>query len=135
MNQVKSFKQFNEEIQLNNHINSFVDYACKELQIESKPTIHLVNDKKAALENTSFGSYSPSEHKIAINIAGRHTADILRTLAHELVHHRQNLDGLLHSQAGETGSSFENEANSLAGIMMRNYGKMNSKIYEDTEVL
>jgi hypothetical protein len=135
MSKVKSFKQFNEETQLNDHISSFVDYACKELQIENRPMIHVINDKKAALENTSFGSYSPSDHKIAINIADRHTADILRTLAHELVHHRQNLDGLLHSEAGETGSTFENEANSLAGIMMRNYGKMNSKIYEETEVL
>jgi hypothetical protein len=47
-----------------------------------------------------------------------------------MVHHKQNLDGVLTNYAGETGSEFENEANSVAGIIMRNYGKQNPRIYE-----
>jgi len=37
--------------------------------------------------------YSPSDHKIALYTQGRHIKDILRSLAHELVHHNQNCRG------------------------------------------
>ncbi|MFN9955946.1 MAG: hypothetical protein ACK55I_22850, partial [bacterium] len=57
-------------------------------------------------------------------------ADILRTLGHELVHHRQNELGMLTMTSGETGSEIENEANVKAGIMMRDFGKTHEEIYE-----
>jgi hypothetical protein len=37
--------------------------------------------------------YSPSEHKIGLYTQGRHVKDVLRSLAHELVHHNQNCRG------------------------------------------
>tara|TARA_Y100000310_G_scaffold46438_2_gene43151 strand:- start:78 stop:1556 length:1479 start_codon:yes stop_codon:yes gene_type:complete len=43
------------------------------------------------LGKTAF--YSPSEHKIGLYTQGRHIKDILRSLAHELVHHNQNCRG------------------------------------------
>ena len=128
------FTQFLQEQEVRSHIDNFIDYACKHLEIEERPEIELVNDKTHALENTSFGQYRPGEKKITVNIAGRHTADVLRTLAHEMVHHKQNLKGELYNEAGQTGSEIENEANSMAGIMMRNYGKMNSRIYEQSDI-
>jgi Zn-dependent peptidase ImmA (M78 family) len=57
-------------------------------------------------------------------------ADILRTLAHELVHHMQNLDDRLTDNSGDDGSPEENEANALAAVIMRQYGRENSHIYE-----
>jgi ribosomal protein S27AE len=57
-------------------------------------------------------------------------ADILRTLAHELVHHMQNGKGELDSDSGEDGSPSENEANSTAGIIMRKFGRDNPEIFE-----
>lgn len=50
-------------------------------------------------------------------------ADILRTLAHELVHHMQNLDDRLQDNSGDDGSPEENEANALAAVIMRQYGR------------
>jgi hypothetical protein len=103
-----------------------------QLQLSEIPHVDLIHCEKEAAERGSFGSYSPSDKAITVIAAGRHTADILRTLAHELVHHKQNLEGKLVdiSSAGETGSEFENEANSQAGILLRNYGKLNRSIYE-----
>lgn len=43
------------------------------------------------LGKTAF--YDPEQKKIAIYITGRHIKDILRSLAHELVHHSQNCRG------------------------------------------
>ena len=57
-------------------------------------------------------------------------ADVLRTLAHELVHHRQNELGKLNNDSGKTGSDVENEANVKAGILMRDFGKDREEIYE-----
>ena len=78
----------------------------------------------------SFGGYIPSKKEIYIVIANRNLADILRTLAHELVHWKQDLEGRLNENSGQTGSDEENEANSIAGIVLRNYGKKNPIIYE-----
>jgi Zn-dependent peptidase ImmA (M78 family) len=55
-------------------------------------------------------------------------ADILRTLAHELVHHMQNLNG--DELNGEDGSDTENEANAMAGVIMREFGRENPEIFE-----
>jgi hypothetical protein len=55
--------------------------------------------------------------------------DVLRTLAHELVHAKQNELQLLTPDSGETGHDHENDANAIAGILMRDYGKQNPDIY------
>jgi hypothetical protein len=57
-------------------------------------------------------------------------ADILRTLAHELVHRRQDEQGRIDYNSGDTGSEIENEANSTAGVLLRNFGKVHENIYE-----
>ena len=47
-----------------------------------------------------------------------------------MVHHKQNELGLMHPDSGKTGSDIENQANSVAGVMMRNFGKTHEDIYE-----
>ena len=55
--------------------------------------------------------------------------DILRTIAHELVHRKQDELGLLNSDSGKTGSKHENQANSIAGILLRTFGKNNPEVF------
>ena len=86
------------------------------------PKITLSNKSSDAVNLRSFGGYIPSKKEIYIVIANRNLADILRTLAHELVHWKQDLEGRLNENSGQTGSDEENEANSIAGIVLRNYG-------------
>ena len=131
---MKKFKQYLKEQEAKSSIQDFMGYCKDNLGITELPSLVVVDDRNIARENTSFGGYSPSEKTIHLNVAGRHLADVLRTLAHELVHHKQNQDGVLHNYAGETGSEFENEANSMAGVLMRNYGKANPAIYEEVEL-
>lgn len=54
-----------------------------------------------------------------INCLNRHPTDVLRTLSHELVHLAQSQIKPLSAADGVTGSDVENEANALAGILMR----------------
>lgn len=111
-------------------IRDFIDYCQTNLEIEELPEIEFTEDKSWATNSRSFGHYVPSNNFLKVYIGNRNLADILRTLSHELVHHRQNELGMIKSNSGQTGSEIENQANSISGILMRNYGQMNELIYE-----
>lgn len=108
-------------------IKSFVDYACDRLNID-EPKIYIINSPTYSQEYKSFGGYIPSEQEIKVVVHNRNMADILRTLAHELVHHMQNLNG--DELDGNDGSNTENEANAVAGVLMREFGRNNPEIFE-----
>ena len=110
-------------------IGDFVNYVSEYLSV-TKPKIKLINQEGYTQEHRSFGGYMPSEQKILVVVHNRNMADILRTVAHEMVHHMQNLDNRLEPNSGEDGSPEENEANSLAGVIMRQFGRENEHIYE-----
>lgn len=112
-------------------VNDFISYVSETIDIDEKPSVDVSFDEnEVAKEQKSFGSYNPMTYEIRIVGFNRNLADTLRTLAHELIHHKQNLNNELHEKSGETGSDHENEANALAGRLMREYGKKNPKIFE-----
>ncbi len=110
-------------------VKHFIEYCKSELSIQTLPDIKLIADKNFVSEFRSFGEYNPNENSIKVFYKGRNLADVCRSLAHELVHHRQNELDMIYNTAGETGSEVENEANALAGILMRDYGKLNVNVY------
>jgi hypothetical protein len=116
-----------------NSINHFVEYASKKLKLKEQPKITLVSGRKYSEAKTSLGGYNPMSKEIYVAIEGRLTADILRTLAHEMVHRKQDELGLVKDEVkdGATGSPIENQAHAVAGILMRNYGKINKQIYNE----
>jgi hypothetical protein len=110
-------------------MKKFVDYACDRLNI-NEPKIVIINSPEYAPNNHSFGLYGNDSQRIKVVVHNRNMADILRTLAHELVHHQQNLQGRMYDGAGEDGSPIENEAHSVAGVLMREFGRQNPEIFE-----
>jgi hypothetical protein len=112
-------------------IKKFIGYAINELGIQKPPSgLTLSHNNDDAKSMHSFGSFNPNNDKIWVYVKNRNMADILRTLAHELVHRKQAEDGRLELNSGETGSDIENEANARAGILLRDFGKQNENIYE-----
>lgn len=107
---------------VNEHMVTQLLRLCKnELDINKLPQIRLLD--KPYLEGNgkrSFGMFTGDEINVAIN--GRHPMDVLRTLAHELVHWKQQLNGEI--MDGKDGSSTENDANAIAGVIMRKFGQM-----------
>ena len=97
------------------------------------PKVYITEDRNWVLKRRSFGEYTPADKSVVFYIKNRNMADILRTCAHEMIHHRQNELGKITNNAGKTGSPIENQANALAGIILREYGKMNMLIYENTK--
>jgi cytidyltransferase-like protein len=113
-------------------IGEFVKYSIKNLGLQNLPsslTLSYNNDR--AKEMHSFGCFDPNTKKIWVYVKNRNMADILRTLAHELVHRRQEEQGRLDPTSGQTGSPIEDEANAMAGVLLRNFGKINNNIYEN----
>jgi predicted nucleotidyltransferase len=119
--------KLNEGMMDSNLFERFMSYACKELDIQNPPSFEIKTDFGG--EQPSFGAYVPFDHHIFLNPSNRNIVDVLRTLAHELVHAKQNELQLLTPDSGETGHDHENDANSIAGILMRDYGKQNPDIY------
>ena len=116
------------------NIQHFIEYATKRLKLNEKPKVVLLKDNELDREQPSLGGYSPLTKEIFVVTSGRLTADILRTIAHEMVHRKQDEMKLIRNEeeAGKTGSPVENQANALAGILLRDYGKLNKQIYTET---
>ena len=115
-------------------LDTFVQFASKKLGIQSLPQISL---QKGEMQ-TSFGGYSPQNKSIVVITKNRHPMDVYRTVAHELVHHKQNEDGNLGKDIaaeGSTGSPTENEANAEAGKIMRWFAKKNPDAFKSGQIV
>lgn len=112
-------------------LTKFVNWCQQALNIQQLPKIDYIDSPTFTRDNKSFGGYNPSDNSILLSIYNRNPVDIMRTLAHELVHCKQNETRRLTSKDGETGSDIENEANAVAGMIMRVYGKKNPEVFEE----
>lgn len=114
-------------------IQHFVEFATKRLKLKETPKINLISGREFAEVKTSLGGFDPVSKEIYVATEGRLTADILRTLAHEMVHRKQDELGLVRNpqKDGMDGSPIENQAHAVAGILMREYGRINKQIYNE----
>jgi hypothetical protein len=119
------------------NIADFVKYSTERLKLKNKPKVKLLLGRQYAEQNSSLGGYSPETKDIVVVVPKRMTADICRTIAHELVHRKQDEMGLVgnSAEAGKTGSPVENQANAVAGILLRDYGKKNKQIYAEGAII
>lgn len=112
-------------------LDEFVKFVSDGLGLQNVPKVEYLATTEFTQREHSFGGYRPDKKDIVVVVANRNLADIMRSLAHELVHARQDeVDGL-QVEDGETGSEVENQANAVAGVIMRLYGKNNPDIYLD----
>jgi predicted transcriptional regulator len=113
---------------LKSSLREFYPYAKKRLGFDRPVRLFLRNDPHNAADvygKTAY--YDPQEEKVVLYVTNRHPKDILRSFAHELVHHKQNCDGRLSGlTAGEgyaqteQGEQLEKEAY-LGSMMFRNF--------------
>jgi phosphopantetheine adenylyltransferase len=114
-----------------NVIADFIDFAAKALDLQKVPKITFSDDQELAKNMHSLGAYNPKSDELLVVKGPRLTADILRTLAHELVHRKQDELNPLSKEDGATGSPIENEANAAAGVILRQFGQYRPEIFEE----
>jgi hypothetical protein len=109
----------------------FVKFVKNELGIKVTPTIKLLNGR-GELKTTAHYNYSSPEKIIKVNAKNRHIVDVMRSVAHEMVHHRQFEQGRLDGpKPPDIGGDIEDEANSLAGQYIKLFSKKDSTIYDE----
>ena len=111
-------------------LKNFIRFCVAELKIKSMPTVKLRRDPQWSVVNRTFGRYINDTHLLEVAFGQRHIMDVLRTVAHELTHKHQHEREAVPSDAGETGSPYENEANARAGILMRDYGRLHPELFD-----
>ena len=119
------FDKHNEE-QLD-LLNTFTKFACHHLGIEDTP-IHLQFTHQGLTTTAAYG-----KHKVKVYAKERALADIMRSIAHELTHYKQDLEGRLdpkhHDANNAAGSPQEDEANYKSGEIIRKFGETHPEIY------
>ena len=99
----------------------FLPIAKKIIQLDKMPEIVLkktIHDE----EQPTMGRFNNETYSLELAIANRQPVDALRTLAHELVHAKQDRNHV--NIDPTTGSPEENQANEIAGVVMREFNKM-----------
>jgi hypothetical protein len=109
----------------------FVKSCAEYLKIEKTPKIILKRDPEWTRRNGTFGRFDPDTHSVTLAVSNRHPLDILRTLAHELTHARQDELATMPVDAGETGSPYEDDANAQAGRIMRYWVDKHPEFFKD----
>lgn len=111
-------------------VANFVNFVKGFLGIKDDVKVILKFERTPDLITTAY--YDPQNHIVVVYSKNRALVDVCRSIAHELTHHKQNIDNRLLDiiKDGADGSPIENEANSLAGVIMRKYGKLHPEIYD-----
>jgi len=118
--------------------NKFIDYVVGELNIENPPTVYVEKEASSDYTGGTY-RYKGGPERIKVRSKGRSLMDILRSIAHELVHHKQKEDGMFEDKEvikdiPEVGGPIEDEANAIAGRLIKKYGKENKHLYEQMMV-
>ena len=103
-------------------LRDFLPLAIKHLELKKLPKIKLLDEVETE-HMPSFGKFSNDDRTIHLGIKNRHPNDILRTLAHEMVHYAQGQRDELDADSGATGSPEEDQANAEAGVIMREFNQ------------
>jgi hypothetical protein len=82
-------------------VGKLMKYMMERLDLKAPPTaLHLKEDEENSKQPFGWtGHYNPSDKSITLYLTGRHHVDILRSFAHEVIHHWQNERGQLNKPA------------------------------------
>jgi len=112
---------------------SLTDYMMDHINIEPLPDVNFVEDNVKNADDF-FGKtayYNPNDKSITLYTLKRHPKDILRSFAHEMIHHKQNLEGKLQNIQGHD----INEDDYLKELELEAYRDGNGRFFREWENL
>jgi Zn-dependent peptidase ImmA (M78 family) len=111
-------------------LTEFIKFVKGELNLKSTPKVIVQNGRKN-LKTTANYDYTQSEKVIKVNAKNRMLVDVMRSVAHELVHHKQYEDGRLEVRPPDIGGEIEDEANAKAGQFIKMFAKRDETLYDE----
>ncbi len=111
-------------------LRHFVTWVCKKLDLDPKNFNIQFSDKKDSDDMHHTGVYHNNENVMWIYTGNRNLIDIMRTVAHELTHRRQDVEDRVEGVKTGPGHPLEQEADAVAGTLMKLYAKKFPEIIE-----
>jgi hypothetical protein len=111
-------------------LDKFVLFVKEQLELKTVPTIKIQNHRDG-LKTTANYDYTKENKIIKVCSKNRALVDICRSIAHEMVHHKQFEQGRLKVQPPDIGGEIEDEANAKAGQYIKMYSKEDPNIYNE----
>ena len=120
--------------QMRTLLSHFYGYAKEKLGFDKDASIQFVadeNNSKNPLGMTA--NYNPDSMQVTVYTTNRHPKDVLRSVAHELVHHKQNCQGKMNDTGPTTPGYAQNDLH-LRQLEEEAYleGNMCFRDWEDT---
>ena len=114
-------------------LSHFYQFAKSRIGFDKDASVNFISDPQNSVEllgKTAY--YDPSQMSVTIYTDRRHPKDILRSVAHELVHHKQNCDGKM-DNLNPTTPGYAQEDSHLRGLEEEAYleGNMCFRDWED----
>ena len=113
-------------------MSSILEYMIEEgMKITPIPEVKIKRD--IAESSDFFGKtayYDPNNKEVVLYVEGRHPKDVMRSFAHEMIHHKQNLEGRL----GKISTTNTNEDSNLLELEKEAYleGNITFRNWEDS---
>lgn len=114
----------------NEALFSFVSFCVQELQLNGPVIIRLT--PKVVNGKITTGSFTKGTNVILARFEGRALVDVVRTIAHELVHQQQSERGEFDDperRIPDIGGEIEDEANAIAGQLIKKFVRDNNARY------
>jgi hypothetical protein len=107
-------------------IKNFYPFAKKRYGFDKPAKIVLSTDTQNSIKPLGkTAHYDPQNYSVTVYTHNRHPKDIMRSVAHELVHHTQNCRGDLSNVVGEQGQGYAQENEHLREMEREAYEQGN----------
>ena len=111
-------------------LDEFVRFVKNQLELKTVPTISIQNHREG-LKTTANYDYTKDNKVIKICAKNRALVDVMRSIAHEMVHHKQFEQGRLEVRPPDIGGEIEDEANAKAGQYIKIFAPQDPTIYDE----
>ncbi len=111
-------------------LGKFVKFVKDQLELKQVPKIVIQNGRKD-LKTTANYNYNLDDKVIKVNAKNRMLVDVMRSIAHEMVHHKQYEQGRLKVKPPDIGGEIEDEANAKAGQFIKMFSKEDETLYDE----
>ncbi len=111
-------------------LNSFVKFVKEQLKLKTVPTISIQNHRNG-LKTTANYDYTKENKIVKVCMKNRALVDVMRSIAHDLVHHKQFEQGRLNVKPPDIGGEIEDEANAKAGQFIKMFARIDESIYDE----
>ena len=109
-------------------INRFIGYVSAKLDIPGPlPKMQFSNEKEGADQHRT-GWYNADQNELWVYTGNRNLIDIMRTIAHELAHHKQRTQN--ETSANTDLAELESQADMAAGMIMKLWVRLHPEIIQ-----